>query len=205
MRRSKRKFKRKPREVEKKPWVPRTELGKLVQTDKIASLDDLWKSGKRIREAEIVEHFLGEALEDRVIKIGRGGRPFRWVQRMTDSGRRNKYLVLVAVGNKNGYVGLGEGRAKEYGTAIEQALRRAKLNVIKVARGCGSWQCGCDDTHSIAYKVEAGLSVNRIACDILELAGIKDVWSETKGHTKTKTNMANATFDALRGLREVKV
>jgi len=211
--------KRQQQEGEEKPWLPTTELGKQVQLGKIESIESLWGSGKVIREPEIVDFFIKE-LEERILKIGRGKRPFRWVQRMTDSGRRNKYYVMVAVGNKNGYIGVGIGRAKEYSTSIAQAVRKAKLGLIKVERSCGSWECGCKDAHSISSKVVGkggsvkielrpapkgtGLVANDITMDILELAGVKDIWSKTRGSTSTRSNLAYATFNALRNLKKIK-
>jgi len=196
-------------------WKPKTELGKNVKTGKIASLDDIWAKGKVIKEPEILEYFLA-GLEERVLPIGRAGRPFKWVQRMTDSGRRNRYCVIAAIGNKDGYVGIGRGIGKEYGTAIKQGIRRAKLNITKVERGCGSWDCGCDGNHSIRREVlgkvgsisitlkpapkGTGIAANSISKDVLELAGIKDIWSNTRGHTSTRENLARATYTALRNL-----
>lgn len=200
-------------------WIPRTELGRAVRDGRITSIEQIWEMGKVIKEPEIVDFFLKD-LEDRVLKVGRGKRPFKWVQRMTDSGRRNKYFVVVAVGNRNGFVGLGLGKAKEYGNAITSALRNAKLKIIKINRGCGSWDCGCGATHSIPVETAGksgsvrvflkpapkgtGLVASTTSKDILELAGVKDVWSSTKGHTKTRANFAKATFNALFNLANVK-
>ena len=200
-------------------WNPRTELGKGVKSGRITSMEQIWGMGKVIKEPEIVDFFLKD-LEDRVLKVGRGKRPFKWVQRMTDSGRRNKYFVAVAVGTKNGFVGMGFGKAKEYGSSIASALRNAKLNVVKIQRGCGSWDCGCGGNHSIPVEVMGksgsvkvflkpapkgtGLVASAISSDILELAGIKDVWSTTRGHTKTRANFAKATFAALFNLARIK-
>ncbi len=140
---------------------------------------------------------------------------------MTDSGRRSKYVVAAATGNKDGYVGVGVGRAKEYGTAISSAIRKAKLNTIKVERGCGSWDCGCSEEHSIPTEVSGkcgsvqiklipapqgtGLAVSDISRDVLELAGVKDLWSVSKGHTATRTNTALATFETLKELSKIKL
>lgn len=206
-------------EKEKVEWKPITNLGKQVKAEEIESLDAIWSRGKVIREAEIVDFFLPD-LEERIIKIGKAKRPFIWVQRMTDSGRRNRYFVIVSVGNKNGYVGVSDGSAKEYGSAIAKAVRRAKLNLIKVPRSCGSWDCGCSDSHSIPSEVigksgsvrvklmpapkGTGLAASYVSKDILELAGITDVWSKTFGHTKTRANLTFATFDALKSISKVK-
>ncbi len=200
-------------------WNPRTELGRAVKSGKIVSMEQIWEMGKVIKEPEIVDFFLKD-LEDHVLKIGRGKRPFKWVQRMTDSGRRNKYFVVVIVGNKNGFIGLGFGKAKEYGGAIASALRNAKLNIIKINRGCGSWDCGCGTLHSIPVETTGksgsvkvllkpapkgtGLVASVTTKEILELAGVKDAWSTTKGHTKTRANFAKATFYSLFNLARVK-
>ncbi len=201
-------------------WVPKSELGQLVKSGKIESIEDIWAMGKVIQEPEIVDYLLPD-LEERVLKIGKGAsRPFKWVQRMTDSGRRNKYFVMVAVGNKKGYVGIGIGKAKEYGSAIKNAIRNAKLNLIRVKMGCGSWDCGCGEPHSVPTKTigkagsievtlqpapkGTGLIVNKTSRDILELAGIKDVWSMTKGRTAARVNLAKATFNALYNINRVK-
>lgn len=208
-----------PRDDEDVVWKPRTELGQAVKAEKYESLDAVWKQGKKIKEPEIADFFLKD-MEERILSIGKGQRPFRWVQRMTDSGRRNKYFVVVAVGNKDGYIGVGIGKAKEYGGAITQGVRKAKLNIIKVERSCGSWDCGCTDQHSVRFESSGKsgsvkvtlkpapkgtrLATNNITKDIMELTGIKDIWSTTRGHTKTRPNMALATFDALKNLGKVR-
>ena len=100
-------------------------------------------------------------------------------------------------------------------------LGKAKLGIIKVERGCGSWDCGCDENHSIPTESEGksgsiilrlkpapqgtGLSVNDISKDILELAGVKDIWSFSRGHTATRRNMSKATFNALKNLSHIKL
>jgi len=220
MARFKRQKRGRTREKEPKIWNPCTELGHMVKSEKIDSLDTIWARGKIIKEPEIVDFFFKD-LEERILKIGKGKRPFRWVQRMTDSGRRSTYVVAAAVGNKDKYVGVGVGRAKDYGTAINSAVRKAKLSVIKIDRGCGSWDCGCKEEHSIATEATGkcgsvviklipapqgtGLAVSSTARDILELGGVSDVWSVSKGHTKTRTNTALATFEALKELSKVKL
>lgn len=207
------------RREEDSAWIPRTDLGRSVKEGKIISIEQIWEMGKVIKEPEIVDFFVKD-LDEKVLKIGRGQKPFKWMQRMTDSGRRNKYFVMVAVGNKNGFVGLGIGRGKEYGVAIASGLRNAKLSLVKIDRGCGSWDCGCGATHSIPVGVVGksgsvslylkpapkgtGIVTSVTSRDIIELAGIKDVWSSTQGHTKTRTNFAKASFNALVNLSRVK-
>ena len=142
------------------------------------------------------------------------------VQRMHKSGRKVNFRVIVAVGNKNGYVGLGQGKAKEVGPAIRKAVDNAKYNLIKVRRGCGDWGCVCGKEHTVPFKVQGkassvnvslmpapagvGLVIGDVGKTILNLAGIKDVWSQSFGQTQTTVNFANAIFDALKTLSAVK-
>jgi len=187
-------------------WKPKTRLGKLVLEGKITSMSQALKSGLPLREVEIVDMLLPD-LEDEVIDVN-------MVQRMTDSGRRTKFRVVVVVGNKNGYVGIGQAKDKEVGMAIRKAVEKAKLNIIEINRGCGSWECGCGLPHSLPFKVTGkcgsvrvtlkpaprgvGLAVGDVAKVVLRLAGIQDVWGTSKGETRTTINYAKAVYDALR-------
>ncbi len=186
-------------------WEPRTKLGRLVKDGVIKSLSEALRSGLPLREPEIVD-FLAPDLKDEVLDINA-------VQRMTDSGRRLKFAVTVVVGNENGIVGVGRGKAKEVNAAIRKAIKDAKLNLVEIRRGCGSWECACGRPHSVPFRVVGksgsvvvvlkpaprgvGLVAGDVAKAILRMAGIQDVWSFTKGHTKTTVNFAFATFDAL--------
>jgi len=143
------------------------------------------------------------------------------VQRMTDSGRRVKFRVVVAVGNKDGFVGLGVAKDREVGMAIRKAVDNGKLNLIEISRGCGSWECGCGTPHTLPFKVEGkcgsvrvtlkpaprgvGLAVGNVAKVVLRLAGIKDAWGVTKGQTRTTINYAYAVFDALINIAKAKL
>jgi len=118
-------------------------------------------------------------------------------------------------------VGLGRLKGKEVGPAIRAAIDVAKLNMIEVKRGCGSWQCGCLTPHSLPFEVSGhsgsvvvtlkpaprgtGLAVGDIAKSVLEMAGIKDAWGFTKGHTKTTINYSIGAFEALRRTSQVRV
>ncbi len=193
-------------------WVPRTRLGKRVAEGKIKTMDEAIASGLPLKEPEIVDILLPE-LYDEVLDIS-------MVQRMTDSGRRTKFRVTAVVGNKDGYVGVGVGKAAQVAPAIQKAVNNAKLNIFKVQRGCGSWECGCGTEHSIPCKVTGssgsvrvtlipgpkglGLVAGEVARKVLELAGVKDVWTFTKGKTKTTINFARATYEALKQTMYVK-
>ena len=194
-------------------WKPKTRLGRLVLEGKITSMGQALKSGLPLREVEIVDMLLPD-LEDEVIDVN-------MVQRMTDSGRRTKFRVVVVVGNKNGYVGIGQAKDKEVGMAIRKAVEKAKLNIIEIKRGCGSWECGCGLPHSLPFKVTGkcgsvrvtlkpaprgvGLAVGDVAKVVLRLAGVQDVWGTSKGETRTTINYAKAVYDALRNTTIFKV
>jgi small subunit ribosomal protein S5 len=194
-------------------WQPRTRLGRKVQDGDVASMDDALNSGLPLKEPEIVDQLL-PGLEDEVLDIN-------MVQRMTDSGRRVKFRVVVAVGNRNGYVGYAQGRDDQVGGAIQKAIDIAKLNIIDVSRGCGSWECGCGRPHTVSLRTSAkagsvevelqpaprglGLAGGETVRHVLELAGIEDAWTHSSGTTRTTVNFAKATFQALRKTAEARV
>ena len=101
----------------KESWVPKTKLGNLVKEGKI-TLEDIFNSGYKIKEPEIVD-FLVPDLEERIMYIGgssgKGGgiqrRAARRTVRIHKSGRRINLSAMVVVGNKNGCIGIGFGRA----------------------------------------------------------------------------------------------
>jgi small subunit ribosomal protein S5 len=186
-------------------WVPKTRLGILVQEGQITSMDEVIESGLPIRESKIIDILLPD-LEDEVLDIN-------MVQRMTDSGRRVKFRATVIVGNGNGFVGLGQAKDVQVGPAIRKAISNAKISIIKVKRGCGSWECACGLEHTVPSQVRGkagsvlvelkpaprglGLAAGDTARKVLEKAGIKDVWTRTEGTTRTTLNFAKATFQAL--------
>ncbi|MGB9978348.1 30S ribosomal protein S5 [Methanobacterium sp.] len=196
----------------KEEWEPKTNLGRMVKEGTITDIDEILEKGLPIMELEIVNTLLPD-LEEEVMDVN-------LVQRMHKSGRKVNFRVIVAVGNKKGYVGLGQGKAKEVGPAIRKAVDNAKYNIIKVRRGCGDWGCVCGREHTVPFKVSGksgsvrvtlipapggvGLAVGNVGKTILGLAGIYDVWSQTMGQTQTTINFANAVFDALKQLSKVK-
>src|SRR2546422_5115317 len=201
------------RERDLSQWAPKTKLGRTVLGGEITTLADAIQTGLPIREPEIVDILLPET-EDEVLDVN-------MVQRMTDSGRRVNFVITCIVGNKDGFAGLGRARGREVGPAIRRAIDNAKLNMIEIKRGCGSWECGCGRAHSLPFLVRGssgsvdvtlkpapqgvGLAVGDVAKSVLRLAGITDAWGFTKGHTKTTVNYALATFEALRKTAELKV
>ena len=194
-------------------WRPTTRLGKLVQSGKVTSMTEALACRLPLREAQIVDVLL-PGLEDEVLDVN-------MVQRMTDSGRRVRFSITVAVGNSNGYVGLGQFEGKEVGPSIRKAIDAAKLKVIEVRRGCGSWQCGCYTPHSLPLTIlgksgstevllrpaprGVGLATGNVAKHVLRLAGVKDVWGLTRGQSRTTVNYAKATFNALANVSTFKI
>jgi len=194
-------------------WEPRTRLGRKVVEGEITTMRDALNSGLPLKEPQIVDQLLPD-MDDEVLDIN-------MVQRMTDSGRRVKFRCVVAVGNHDGFVGYAEGRDDQVGGAIQKAIEIAKLNVIDVSRGCGSWECGCGRPHTVALRTTGkagsvevelrpaprglGLAGGETVRHVLDLAGIEDIWTRSSGNTRTTVNFAKATFNALRATSEARV
>ncbi|MBW3583144.1 MAG: 30S ribosomal protein S5 [Euryarchaeota archaeon] len=190
-------------------WEPRTRLGRLVKSGHLSTMGAALRSGLPLREPEIVDILLPD-LEDEVLDVN-------MVQRMTDSGRRVKFAITAVVGDKDGYVGLGQAKGKEVGPSIRKAIDNAKLNIIEIKRGAGSWESGPGaPPTSVPFRIDGkcssvrvsikpaprgtGLATGAVARHILRLAGIKDAWAFTNGQTQTTTNYSKAVFDALKKL-----
>src|SRR3989475_10286005 len=159
----------------------------------------------RIKEPEIVA--------TRLPNIQQEGLGIGLVQKQTDAGERSRFRAIVAVGNGDGYIGVGAGKARQVRTAIDKGTIQAKLNVVPVRRGCGSWECRCGRAHTVPFSVVGkcgsvgghvlpsprglGLVSGEIPKQVLRLAGVKDCWTRTYGSTSTLTSSALAVFDAL--------
>jgi len=204
---------RAPPEPDFSKWVPKTRLGRLVSEGKIDNIDRALESGLPLLEPEIVDMLL-PGLIDEVLDIN-------MVQRMTDSGRRVKFRATVVIGNHDGYVGIAAEKDAQVGSAIRKAIDIAKLNIIKVPRGCGSWECGCGEEHTVPFRVKGrsgsvvvdlkpaprglGITAGTAATQVLEKAGIRDVWTRASGQTRTTINFSKATFNALKQINLTKV
>ena len=213
---------RRPRQERPKPvWEPKTQLGKEVKEGKIKSFEEILSKGRRVLEAEIVDFFFPELKTDFILvgqskgKFGGGSRRmYKTTQKKIREGSRSKFTYMAVVGNEDGYVGLGKGSSRESMPARERAVKLAKLNLIKVIRACGSWDCGCAKPHTIPFKVTGkcgsvrvtfipaprgtGLAVHDEAKRFLRLSGIADAWSETKGELRSRINLSYAIFNALK-------
>ena len=187
-------------------WSPRTSLGMLVNEGKINSMDQVYENGLRIQEAEIVRHLLPD-IKSQVVHVG-------IVQKQTDAGEMTRFNALVAVGNEAGWFGIGKGKASQMRIAIDKSTTAAYLNVIPVKLGCGSWECRCNQHHSVPFKVRGkggsvaveiipgprglGLVAGENIKSLLKLAGLKDAWTKSFGSTSTMSSTTKAIFNALR-------
>ncbi|GAB4316633.1 MAG: 30S ribosomal protein S5 [Promethearchaeota archaeon] len=202
---------RRPRKPPQEEWMPRTQVGRSVKEGKIASIDEIFQRNLRIMEKEIVDVFLPD-LKEEVISI-------KMVQKQTDAGQQSRFKAVVCVGNGAGYVGLASCKNREIGPAIRKAMSIAKLNIVPVKRGCGSWECRCGGDHSIPYETRGkcgsvrmhlkpaprglGLAAADTAKIVLRMAGVSDVWSHTRGRTRTTENLAKAVIDGLKRMYRV--
>lgn len=209
-------------------WEPKTELGKKVKAGEISNIDEILDSGYKILEPEIVDKLISGLASD-LLEVGQskgkfgGGKGSIWkqTQKKTCEGNKISFLAFAVVGNRDGYVGVGYGSAKETVPAREKAMRDAKLNIIKIKRACGSWACDCKQPHSIPFRVQGksgsviftmipapkgtNLKVEKKCAKILQLAGLKDVYSKVRGQSNTKLNLFKACFSALKRLSVIKV
>lgn len=208
-------------------WTPKTSLGKMVKKGEVNDIDEILEKGHVILEPEIID-FLIPGIEHTLILVGQskgkfgGGKRSIWkqTQKKTNEGNKPKFAALAVVGDRNSHIGIGYGKAKETVPAREKAIRKAKLNLIKINKGCGSWACYCKDPHSIPFKVNGrcgsvritlmpapkgtNLCTEREVQKMLGLAGLKDIYSKTRGQTRTKINLIYACFEALKKLSTTK-
>ncbi len=212
------------REIEKKEalvnWDPKTKLGSEVKNGKITNIDEILDNDRKILESEIVDSLI--QVKTDLISIGQskgkfgGGkrRAWRQTQRKKKEGNVPTFSTLAVAGDEKGHVGVGQGKAKETLPARDKAIRKSKLNIIKVNRTCAGFDCACKEPHSIPFKVTGkagsvkvtlipapqgtGLVVGNELKKILKLAGIKDVYSRTTGRKRTTFNLVKACMDALK-------
>ena len=193
-------------------WQPKTKLGQLVKSGSITSIEQIFATGKPIKEVEIIDALL-PGLESKVLEVAK-------VQRMTKDTRKQKYRATAVVGDRHGHVGVGVGKGVELRPTVDAAIKNAKMHIISVKFGCGSWECNCGMPHSLPVSLSArcgsaevlfkpaprgvGIVAGPTAKAVLELSGIKDVWTFSRGRTRDIYNTAVATYNALKKLSEMK-
>ena len=197
--------------IDKEVWNPKTGIGIKTKNGEINSLEEILESGKPILEPEIVDVLL-KTMEVETLEV-------KSTQRVTDSGKRTKFRVVVVLGDKRGHVGIGVGKSDELKPAMDYAVRDAKKHMISVGMGCGSWECKCAIKHSLPSKTAGkqgstivrlnpaprglGLAANGVVKKVLDMAGVKDIWSSTQGAGNVY-NVAIATINGLDHLNTLK-
>ena len=187
-------------------WIPKTSIGKSVLSGEINSMEEILSKGLRIQEAGIVKKLLPD-LKTEVIDVG-------IIQKMTPNGQSTRFKALVAAGNENGWIGIGMGKSKQMRIAIEKANNAAYLSVSPVKLGCGSWECRCEQKHSVPFKVKGkggsvtveiipaprglGLVAGPKIRNLLKMPGLKDAWTTAKGSTTTMNSTSKAVLECLR-------
>ncbi|GMI39931.1 hypothetical protein TrCOL_g4276 [Triparma columacea] len=190
---------------DKDVWTPVTKLGRLVKDGRINSLEEIFLYSIPIKEAEIVDHFLKEKLNDEVMRI-------MPVQKQSSAGQRTRFKAFVAVGDNEGHIGLGVKCSGEVANAIRGAIIIAKLNIVPVRRGYWgrmngmphtvptkvNGKCGSVRVRLIPAPRGTGLVSSPVGKKILTFAGVQDCYTSACGHTRTTGNFIKAMFFALR-------
>ncbi len=131
---------------------------------------------------------------------------------MTQAGQRTRFKVWVLIGDGKGHIGLGQKAHKEVQGAVKGAIRDAKMNIVPVRMSY--WGNYIGQPHTIPFKVSGkegsvsirlvpaprgtGLVGGQASKKVLQIAGIKDCYTQSTGKTKTKGNFIFATYKALR-------
>ncbi len=146
-----------------------------------------------------MEKYNREEFEEVIVNIGR-------VTKVVKGGRRFRFTALVVIGNKNGLVGYGFGKAKEVPDAIRKAVDDAFKNIVKVNIK------GSTIAHDIETKFNASRILLKPASEgtgviaggatrpVVELAGIKDILTKSLG-SNNASNVVRATIKALSMLK----
>lgn len=134
-------------------------------------------------------------LEDRVVEINR-------VSKVVKGGRRIRFSALVVVGDKNGHVGFGTGKAQEVPEAIRKAIEAARKNLVEVPLDGTTLPHDAIGVHGGGRVIlkpavaGSGVSAGGPVRAVMELAGIQDVTTKSIG-SSSPINMVRATIDGI--------
>lgn len=183
-------------------WHPKTKLGHLVKQG-LVDAQGIFQFSMRIKEPEIVDHLFKNLKEEVLV--------MKSVQKQTKAGQRTRIKAVVAIGDGKEYIGLGVKSAKEAATAIRGAILNAKCNLRPIK--LGYWGDKFGETHTVTVKSTgksgsvsmrvvpaprgSGIRAGSVAKRIFQLAGIKDIFTSTKGNTATNENLVKAAVKAL--------
>lgn len=174
---------------------------KAEQTQPVASKTDAPKKTtapkqELKRRRPIRKNSIGDNFEERVVKTKR-------ISKTTKGGRRMRFSALVIVGDKNGRVGYGIGKATEVPNAIKKAVKNARKNIVRIPMTKSHTLYHEIVGHKGATKVlikpapeGTGIIAGGVIRDVIELAGFHDVYTKNLG-SNTALNMVIATVDGL--------
>jgi small subunit ribosomal protein S5 len=141
-----------------------------------------------------------QPLEDTVVKVFRSAK-------VVKGGRRFSFAALVVVGDRNGTVGIGYGKANEVPPAVEKAVKDAKKNLNNVSLVGGTLphkvvgKCRATSITMVPASPGTGVIAGGAARAVLEYAGVRNVLTKINGSTSAK-NVVKAVLDGLLRLRD---
>ena len=141
-----------------------------------------------------------QPIEDTVVKIYR-------CSKVVKGGRRFSFAGLVVVGDRNGTVGIGYGKANEVPQAVEKAVKDAKKNLVNISLVDGTLphmvegKCRATKITMVPASAGTGVIAGSSARAVLEYAGVHNVLTKIYGSTSPK-NVVKAVMDGLTKLRD---
>ena len=177
--------------------VENTEVSEVKVEKKTRNAKGVKKAAPRATRKEKDNRF-----EEKVVAINR-------ISKTVQGGRKMRFAALVVVGDGKGFVGFGTGKANEVPDAIKKALEAAKKNLYKVPMVKGGTfphdimgEYGAAKVFMKPAPVGAGIIAGGPVRAVLELAGIKNVYSKVYG-SRTPINVVRATINGIENMKTV--